>query len=396
MLTIKHYFRAFFATYCFVPITLAQIPKPPDTPKRPVTDEYHGVKVVDNYRWLENWDAPETKQWSAAQSSLARQYLDALPARTAIKERFKQLIRASSPAYYDLQFRGGTLFAQKRDPAHQHPTLVAFHSADDPAGAKVIFDPNTSGQGSIAMDFYVASLDGKYIAAAMSANGSGDASARVFRVDTGEELKDTVPRVNFATAGGSIAWKADNSGFFYTRYPQGDERPPEDANFYQQVYFHQLGGNPKEDTYIIGKEFPRIAEIKLSSSDDGRWLIAAVSNGDGGEFAHYVMNSAGHWTQVTHFEDGIVSAAVAGRMASCTCSRARMRREAGLFGCLARMRLLHRRRPWFSKAQAPGQTRALVPRSKASWRAETTCTRSTSSAAHRGCGSSTIVGLLQR
>ena len=95
-------------------------------------------------------------------------------------------------------------------------------------------------------------------------------------------LSDVVPRVNFATAGGSLEWKADSSGFYYTRYPQGNERPPEDANFYQQVYFHQLGTDSKQDTYVIGKEFPRIAEIQLHASDDGQWLIAAVANGDGG------------------------------------------------------------------------------------------------------------------
>ena len=177
-----------------------------------------------------------------------------------------------------------------------------------PASAKVIFDPNaSSAKGSIAVDFYVPSLDGKFVAAALSENGSEDSSAHVFEVATGKELSDVVPRVNFATAGGSLEWKADSSGFYYTRYPQGNERPPEDANFYQQVYFHRLGTDSKQDTYVIGKEFPRIAEIQLHASDDGQWLIAAVANGDGGEFAHYVMDAAGHWTQVTHFADGIVA-----------------------------------------------------------------------------------------
>lgn len=311
---MKRFLRIFLATSWLMLAALAQspsIPMLPDTPKRPVTDEYQGVSVTDDYRWLENWDDPETKQWSVAENAHSREYFDRLPARAAIKQRFRELISASSPRYRDLQFRGGMLFAMKYQPPQQQWMLVALRSADDPDGAKVVFDPNiTSSKGSLAIDFYVASLDGKYVAAAVSENGSEDSNARVFEVATGKQLTDVVPRVNFATAGGSIEWKADSSGFYYTRYPQGNERPPEDANFYQQVYFHKLGAGPKQDTYVLGKEFPRIAEIQLHASDNGRWLIAAVANGDGGQFAHYVMDSSGHWTQVTHFEDGIVSAKV--------------------------------------------------------------------------------------
>lgn len=305
---------------CLVMLVLAlaalaqgpSVPKPPDTPKHPVTDEYHGVKVADDYRWLENWDNPETKQWSHDENARTRAYLDRLPMRVAVKERFRQLISASSPRYYNLQFRGGLLFAMNYRPPLQQPMLVALRSADDPGSAKVIFDPNTANsKESQATDFYVPSLDGKYVAVAISGNGSEDSNAHVFEVATGKEMADVVPRVNFATAGGSIDWKADSSGFYYTRYPQGNERPPEDADFYQQVYFHKLGTDPKQDSYVIGKDFPRIAEVHLRTSDNGRWLMAAVANGDGGQFAHYVMDSAGHWTQVTHFEDGIVSAQIA-------------------------------------------------------------------------------------
>jgi prolyl oligopeptidase len=284
------------------------VSKPPDTPKRPVTDEYQGVKVTDDYRWLENWDDPAVKQWSATQNAHAREYLDHLPARAAIRARVAQLIAAGSASYYDLQFRGGMLFAMKYQPPQQQPVIVVMHSADDPASAKIIFDPNAaSAKGSLAVDFYMPSFGGKYVAAAVSENGSEDSAAHIFEVDTSKELPDVVPRVNFATAAGSIAWKPDSSGFYYTRYPQGNERPPEDANFYQQVYFHKLGTDAKQDTYVTGKDFPRIAEIRLTTSDDGRWLLAAVANGDGGQFAHYVMDSGGKWTQITHFDDGIVS-----------------------------------------------------------------------------------------
>jgi prolyl oligopeptidase len=311
---MKNMLRVFVATLALVSAALAQSPSlanAPSTPKRPVTDEYQGVKVVDDYRWLENWDDPETRQWSHDQNARTRAYLDSLPMRAAVKERFKQLIGESSSRYYDLEFRGGMLFAMCYQPPQQQPKLVVLRSADHPDDAKVVFDPNTAeSKESLAVDFYVPSLDGKYVAAAISGNGSEDSNARIFEVSTGKQLADVVPRVNFATAGGSIAWKGDSSGFYYTRYPQANERPSEDANFYQQVYFHKLGADPKQDTYVIGKDFPRIAEIQLRTSDNGHWLVASVANGDGGQFAHFLMDTSGHWTQVTQFDDGIVSAKI--------------------------------------------------------------------------------------
>jgi prolyl oligopeptidase len=300
-----------FSVSLFSLSALAQgpsIPKLPDAPQREVTDDYQGVKVTDDYRWLENWNDPAVKQWSTAENARTRDYLDHVPVRGAIKDRLRQLVTARSVTYSGLQFRAGMLFAQKHQPPLQQPLLVVMRSPDEPASARVIFDPNAaSANGSLAVDFYVPSFGGKYVAAALSRNGSEDAAAYVFDVATGKQLRDVVPRVNFATAGGSIAWKPDSSGFYYTRYPQGNERPPEDANFYQQVYFHKLGTDPAQDTYVLGKDFPRIAEIHLLASDDGRWLLATVGNGDGGQFAHYLMDAEGHWTQLTRFEDGIVS-----------------------------------------------------------------------------------------
>jgi prolyl oligopeptidase len=294
---------------------LAQSPSvgaPPVTAKHPVTDQYFGQTVTDDYRWLENWDDAAVKQWSAAQNAHARGYLDNLADRPAIKERLQQLAGSGSIAYFSLQFRGGILFARKSQPPKQQPLLVALDANADPASEKVVFDPNAgSAKGSVAVDYYVPSLDGKLVAVALSENGSEDSSAHVFEVATGKELPDRVPRVNFATAGGSLDWKADGSGFYYTRYPQGNERPAEDADFWQQVYFHKLGADSHDDTYVIGKDFPRIAEIHLRTSDDGQWLVATVANGDGGQFAHYLMDAAGRWTQITRFEDEIVSAKVA-------------------------------------------------------------------------------------
>ena len=296
------------------------------TPKHAVTDEYQGVKSADDYRWLENWDDPAVG--AAKQRAPANISITFPPARHQ-KGASATLIDASSASYYDLQYRAGKLFAVKYQPPQQQPMLVVMSSPDDPASAKVIFDPNAaSAKGSLSMDFYVPSFGGKYVAAALSEGGSEDASAHVFDVETGKELGDIVPRVNFATGGGSIARKADNSGFYYTRYPQGNERAPEDANFYQQVYFHKLGTDPKQDAYCIGKEFPRIAEIQLHASDDGLWLLAAVANGDGGQFAHYLMDLDGRWTQLTPLKTEPISVKFSADPALYLLSRKDARRAA--------------------------------------------------------------------
>jgi prolyl oligopeptidase len=285
------------------------VPVAPKTAKRPVTDVYHGVRVTDDYRWLENWNDIEVQKWSDAQNLRTRVYLDKLPERAAIRARLDDLINANPSQYFDVKYQAGLIFARKSQPPRERAMLVSLRSADDLASEKVIVDPGTiSRSGSVSIDFYVPSIDGKLVAVSLSENGTEDGTARVFEVASGKELSDRVPGVNGPTAGGSIAWDAGGTGFYYTRYPQGNERPKEDLNFYQQVYFHKLGTDSRQDTYVIGKEFPRIAEIVLDSSDDGVYILASVSNGDGGEYAHYVMDAMRKWTQVTRFEDRVVSA----------------------------------------------------------------------------------------
>src|SRR5207302_9329210 len=88
-------------------------------------------------------------------------------------------------------------------------------------------------------------------------------------------------------------------------FPRKGERADADLNFYQQVYFHKIGTADSEDTYSIGKDFPRIAEIKLEASHEGKYILATVANGDGGDFAHYLLGPDGNWKQLTQFSDQI-------------------------------------------------------------------------------------------
>jgi prolyl oligopeptidase len=194
----------------------------------------------------------------------------------------------------------------KRKPPKDQPMLVMMKAAGEVTSERVLLDPNViNAKGTTAIDFFEPSLDGRYVAVALSENGSEDGSAHVVDTRTGKRLNDVVPRVQYPTGGGSIAWDAKSTGFYYTRYPQGEERSKEDANFYQQVWFHKLGTPASADTYVIGKEFPRIAEIALTTTRDGRYLLASVANGDGGEFAFYLRNPAGEWTKVADFEDKV-------------------------------------------------------------------------------------------
>jgi prolyl oligopeptidase len=173
----------------------------------------------------------------------------------------------------------------------------------------VLVDPNRlDPSGGTSIDWYVPSPDGSKVAVSLSEGGSERGDARVFDVASGREIGEVVPRVNYGTALGSLAWDADGSGFYYTRYPREGERPAADMDFYVQVYYHRIGTKTAEDRYEIGRDFPRIAEFDLDRSPDGAWILANVQNGDGGEFVQYLRGADGRWTQLTQYSDKVIDA----------------------------------------------------------------------------------------
>ncbi len=290
---------------------------PPKTAKRPVVDVYHGVSVTDDYRWLENGDAAEVRAWSDAENAYARRLLDSAPNRAGIAKKLKALMGYESPDWYALNLRGGRLFALKSNPPKQQPFLAVMRNIGTPETERVILDPNMlDTTGGTAIDWFVPSPDGRLVAVSLSTGGSERGNLHVYEVDNGAERTiDSIPRVHGGTAGGSLAWHGDGKGFFYTRYPAPGERAAADLDFFQEVWFHKLGSDPKLDVPSLQKDLPRIAEIQLQASDDGRWLLAIVANGDGGEFDHWILapgetpeKSLGQWRKVASLADKIIKA----------------------------------------------------------------------------------------
>ncbi len=292
----------------------AQSASYPPAPKRPVTDTYIGThgpqKVVDDYRWLENLDDPAVRDWITAENAATRRVLDALPSRAAIRDELRRLYGTAPVARYAFRFEGGRLFALKRQPPKNQPMLVVLDgdpsTADVLDGERVVVDPNQlNDKGTTAIDWFVPSHDGRFVAVSMSDNGSEKGSLHLYDARSGEALPDVVPRVQSPTGAGSVAWNGDGTGIWYTRYPAPMERAAEDAGFYQQVWFHRIGTPVASDRLAFGGDLPRIAEIALESTVDGRHVLASVRNGDGGQVGFWLRGPDDHWRRLAGFDDGV-------------------------------------------------------------------------------------------
>lgn len=282
---------------------------PPQTAQIPVTNVYHGLEVVDPYQWLEDWDDDRVQSWSNKQNDYARSVLDNLPYVEELRERVTEILTAETVSYYSVCWRKGKLFAMKRQPPLEQPFLVVMPSAEEPESERVIVDPTKIDPvGTTSIDWYVPSPDGNLVAVSLSVGGSESGDVHIYEAQSGREIGEVIPRVNGGTAGGDVVWTADGSGFYYTRYPRVGERPPEDLDFYQQVWFHRMGTSPDKDNYEIGRDFPRIAEIILETDADSGNVLAAVQYGDSGRFAHYIRMPTGQWKQITDYDDQVVQA----------------------------------------------------------------------------------------
>ena len=286
----------------------------PVAAQRPVTHTYQGVDVVDPYEWLESPADPAVQAWSDAENAHTRSRLDALPNRGPLRARLQQLLGAQQRHFGSLQVRGTRVFALESQPPREQPFVVVLDDVEAPDAARVIIDPSAlDAAGGTSIDWFEPSPDGSLVAVSLSRGGSERGDLHVFDTATGAQRPDVIEHVNGGTGAGDVAWAPDGAGLYYTRYPRAGERPADDENFFLQIYFHALGTPVTADRYELGRDFPRIAEIRLDMDDATGRLLATVANGDGGEFALYLRPTNGRWTQVTTFADDVVLGALGPR-----------------------------------------------------------------------------------
>jgi prolyl oligopeptidase len=229
----------------------------------------HGETVPDPYRWLEDGQSADTRQWTDAQNALTRSYLDAVPARARIRARLDRLLAIGAlgvptPAR-------GRYFYQRRDGRQNQPVLYLRQGirGDD----RAVVDPNAlDAGGTVALDWYYPSDDGRLLAYGLSENGSEQSVLQVMDVDTGVLMPERIPHTRAA----DLAWLPDSTGFYYTRYPSPGQAPEGEEHYHRVIHFHRLGTDATEDP-VVFKPAEKEHWPSVGISPEGRWLVIGVA-----------------------------------------------------------------------------------------------------------------------
>jgi prolyl oligopeptidase len=255
-------------------ISTAQSLTYPETRKDgSIIDEYHGTKVADPYRWLEDDNSDETKAWVKSQNEVTFSYLKAIPQRAKIRERLE---KAWNYERTGVPFEHGGKWFFNRNSGLQNQSVL--HVTESLAAeARVLLDPNTlSKDGTTSLTEAAPSEDGKWLVYGVSKAGSDWQEFRVRDIATGKDTGDLIEWVKFSGA----SWAKDSSGFYYSRYPKPREGAAlTEANKNQTVYFHQLGTPQSEDKLIYARPDQPDWGLHASVTDDGHYLIYNISHG---------------------------------------------------------------------------------------------------------------------
>ncbi|MEM0980163.1 MAG: S9 family peptidase, partial [Cyanobacteria bacterium P01_H01_bin.58] len=229
-------------------------------------DRYHSVAIPDPYRWLEDPNSEESIHWIEAQNRVTADYLSTLTGREALKQRLTELWNYER---YSAPFkRGGRYFFYKNDGLQNQSVLYTL--SDLTAEPRVLLDPNTLSQdGTVALQSIAVSEDGAYLAYGLASAGSDWMEWKIKQIKTGEDLADNIQWVKFS----GVAWTHDHQGFFYSRYDEPNEATKLEAvNYYQKLYYHQLGTPQSADHLIYERPDHKEWGFSGGVTEDGRYL----------------------------------------------------------------------------------------------------------------------------
>ena len=242
----------------------------PYSRKSEQVDNYHGTKVTDPYRWLENPDSEDTIAWVEAQNKVTFGFLEKIPAREDIKKRLTKLWDYEK---YGIPFQEGNhYFYFKNNGLQNQSVLYTLKNLEEEP--TVLLDPNKlSEDGTVALSGISVSDDGKYLAYGISIAGSDWQEWKVRNIETGEDLTDHLKWIKFS----GVSWTNDSKGFFYSRYDEpNEERKLEDVNYYQKLYYHQLRKPQSEDILIYQRSDEKEWGFNGNVTEDGKFLIISV------------------------------------------------------------------------------------------------------------------------
>src|SRR2546426_9005093 len=262
---------AFFRTAisAAAPPAGAQTLQYPTARKSDVVDDYHGTRVPDPYRWLEDPDSPESRAWIEAQNRLTAAYLAEIPARAAIRERLTKLWNYPK---YGTPFRKARRYFFFKNDGLQNQSVL-YKQASLTADPETLLDPNLlSEDGTVALSTLAVSDDGRLLAYGTSASGSDWEEFRVRDVAEGRDRSDHLKWIKFS--GGS--WTNDGAGFFYSRYPEPVDKALTEVNRFQRLYYHRLGTDQAQDVLVYERPDQPDWGMNAEVTDDGRYAVLQV------------------------------------------------------------------------------------------------------------------------
>src|SRR6266704_2979968 len=221
----------------------AQTLQYPAARKSDVVDDYHGTRVPDPYRWLEDPDSPESRAWIEAQNRLTAAYLAEIPARAALRERLTKLWNYPK---YGTPFRKARRYFFFKNDGLQNQSVL-YKQASLTADPETLLDPNVlSEDGTVALSTLAVSDDGRLLAYGTSASGSDWEEFRVRDIAEGRDRSDHLKWIKFSGA----SWTNDGQGFFYSRYPVAAAKALTEVNRFQRLYYHRLGTDQAQDLLV--------------------------------------------------------------------------------------------------------------------------------------------------